>query len=727
MPPDLPFPFRAFLALWLITTISLVALRWEPRPLPYRFEGVRRWENSTTVKVQIGLFQPHPDSAKYGVTWTSEYQIAEGRWLTYLEWHDTSGAVVLVRNARLPIERLTQADADGDGIDDILVAYGARDSSGLVCWKWPGLVELWRHDLLQPPELRGQHVWDAGVTSCQILPASNGLPTRLICCVRSAYGLQPRGLIALDARTGGELWSYWTAAPPGDPDTCDVDRDGAPEILIGSYAPTNGARYQGCSDDSCFLALLDGAGRQLWRRSWPPPFPGITAKFTRTAGGECGLLALRTSGVTSGPPNTLYRLDPRSGATLDSTVFSGIGGGYALTPRFVRRDSVSGFLVYHNESEMAVHSESGAFVSAVGPYLAIVAQTDLNLDGGCELIARSHQSTTFVLDSSFRVVAQSPVHVSQYHEQFVSADRAVLWLADDRGVSLTHYEHNPDYARWWMRRIVWGLAWIAIGLVTALIITLVGFQYRRIQEQKREADAKARRLAELMAVVRHIGHQQGAPLQEFGDRLSELEYQSKSVTVDLLGEIISTRADFEQLKRRLTDTIRSIRKYVNAELLTRHAVDLAAFVRTELGSRNGTSRASWIELDIEPGIQLVDADAGQLQVLLEMLLDNGMKALAGLRDRKPQITVRVYSMTETSRSSGTKTWVHLDFSDNGEGIAPENLEHVFKLGFTTRAEVGGTGFGLAFVHKTVLDHDGEIWIESERGHGTIFHLRFPRI
>ncbi len=60
-------------------------------------------------------------------------------------------------------------------------------------------------------------------------------------------------------------------------------------------------------------------------------------------------------------------------------------------------------------------------------------------------------------------------------------------------------------------------------------------------------------------------------------------------------------------------------------------------------------------------------------------------------------------------------------SDNGSGIAPELLPHVFERGVSD----GGTGVGLYLCKTIVQSHGGDIWIESEPGKGTQVHFTLP--
>ena len=66
--------------------------------------------------------------------------------------------------------------------------------------------------------------------------------------------------------------------------------------------------------------------------------------------------------------------------------------------------------------------------------------------------------------------------------------------------------------------------------------------------------------------------------------------------------------------------------------------------------------------------------------------------------------------------------VEVRFEDTGVGIAPENLEKIFDLYFTTKEH--GSGIGLALVFRTIVLHDGDIKVESTPGH-TSFTLDLP--
>ncbi|MFC1996759.1 sensor histidine kinase [Chloroflexota bacterium] len=75
-------------------------------------------------------------------------------------------------------------------------------------------------------------------------------------------------------------------------------------------------------------------------------------------------------------------------------------------------------------------------------------------------------------------------------------------------------------------------------------------------------------------------------------------------------------------------------------------------------------------------------------------------------------------------------YVHLSISDNGAGISPEHLPHVFdrfyRVDPARTRQTGGTGLGLAITRAIITNHSGEITAQSEgEGQGSRFTVKLP--
>lgn len=73
--------------------------------------------------------------------------------------------------------------------------------------------------------------------------------------------------------------------------------------------------------------------------------------------------------------------------------------------------------------------------------------------------------------------------------------------------------------------------------------------------------------------------------------------------------------------------------------------------------------------------------------------------------------------------------IQLRISDNGSGIHPEDLPHIFKRFYQSRfsRDKQGIGLGLPLAKMIVEAHDGTIEVESELGKGTLFVISFLKI
>ena len=116
--------------------------------------------------------------------------------------------------------------------------------------------------------------------------------------------------------------------------------------------------------------------------------------------------------------------------------------------------------------------------------------------------------------------------------------------------------------------------------------------------------------------------------------------------------------------------------------------------------------------DCPPDLPAINADPGMLRQALLNLALNACQAM-------PQGGTLKIACRPASRRR-----VEVDVEDTGVGIAPENLQKIFDLYFTTKEK--GSGIGLSMVYRIVQLHDGEVEVQSTPGRGTRFRLVFPQ-
>jgi signal transduction histidine kinase len=82
------------------------------------------------------------------------------------------------------------------------------------------------------------------------------------------------------------------------------------------------------------------------------------------------------------------------------------------------------------------------------------------------------------------------------------------------------------------------------------------------------------------------------------------------------------------------------------------------------------------------------------------------------------------SITVGGRLEPSENTIAFWVADTGRGMPPEIREKLFSARAVSTKK-GGTGLGTKIVKDVIDAHKGKIWVESETGVGTTFHLRLP--
>jgi signal transduction histidine kinase len=130
-----------------------------------------------------------------------------------------------------------------------------------------------------------------------------------------------------------------------------------------------------------------------------------------------------------------------------------------------------------------------------------------------------------------------------------------------------------------------------------------------------------------------------------------------------------------------------------------------------------------VAVDIPEGSLAIRCRPQQIQQIVMNLVTNARDALneryPGVDSRK-HIDIRAVTFEREGRS-----WVRLSVIDRAMGIPDDVRARIFDPFFTTKGRDQGTGLGLAVSHKIATDHGGDLWVESEIGVGSRFHLDLP--
>ena len=131
-----------------------------------------------------------------------------------------------------------------------------------------------------------------------------------------------------------------------------------------------------------------------------------------------------------------------------------------------------------------------------------------------------------------------------------------------------------------------------------------------------------------------------------------------------------------------------------------------------------------VDVEVARGDLYISADQHQMHQALVNLILNARDAMPG--GGRIRISARVED-PDARFSFGTvetpERYAHLIVEDAGIGIGHDTIAHIFEPLFTTKKN--GTGLGLPVTRQVVARHGGEIFVETEAGRGTKFHLFIP--
>jgi signal transduction histidine kinase len=210
-------------------------------------------------------------------------------------------------------------------------------------------------------------------------------------------------------------------------------------------------------------------------------------------------------------------------------------------------------------------------------------------------------------------------------------------------------------------------------------------------------------------------------------------------SADLLAEDLAAddprHADIELIQKATRDAVdmtRSVLEFARPTGDPGGSTDLAAHVA---GSRSVLERVLGpdvaLEVDVEPGLPPVGANATALTQVLANLATNARDAMPEggtfrLLARRLEIAAGASEPGAPALEPGT--YVRLEAADTGTGMDEATRRRAFEAFYTTKTSAStarGTGLGLSSVFLLVTKCGGAIRVESEPGRGTTFTVDLP--
>jgi two-component system, NtrC family, sensor kinase len=240
-----------------------------------------------------------------------------------------------------------------------------------------------------------------------------------------------------------------------------------------------------------------------------------------------------------------------------------------------------------------------------------------------------------------------------------------------------------------------------------------------VLQQLRHAD----RLATVGKLASGIAHELGTPLNVISARAAMMASGEAlpEETADY-ARVISGAA------QRMTSIIRQLLQFARKKEAQKTRRDVRSLVRDAVDLLRPLSEKQRVELVVEPSTADVDTtaavDAAQLEQVVTNLVMNAIQAMP--HGGTVHVTVsRESTCPPWQVEEGSAPYVCIRVEDQGTGIRPEHLPHIFEPFYTTKGIGEGTGLGLSVSYGIIEEHRGWIAVESKVDSGSLFAVFVP--
>lgn len=232
-----------------------------------------------------------------------------------------------------------------------------------------------------------------------------------------------------------------------------------------------------------------------------------------------------------------------------------------------------------------------------------------------------------------------------------------------------------------------------------------------IEKKMEQQVIQSERLAAMGQMIGGFAHELNNPLTGILGLSEMLQDVEVTETVKKQLGMIHSQA------RRAAEIVQNLVFYSRPPAPGKSRVNLSELIQRSLHLQAYSLRKNNITVDFTPDDSLpaVAGDPNQLVQVFWNLIVNAEQAMREIREKG---TLRI-------RLGRTEHSVWALFQDDGPGIAPENLPHIFDPFYTTKRPGRGTGLGLSICKAVLKEHGGNVEASSIPGAGAIFTVTLP--
>lgn len=221
-----------------------------------------------------------------------------------------------------------------------------------------------------------------------------------------------------------------------------------------------------------------------------------------------------------------------------------------------------------------------------------------------------------------------------------------------------------------------------------------------------------------MGILASIGELAAGVAHELNNPLTSVLGYSQLLLCQDVPQVI--RNDLEMIHKnaeRAAKIVRNLLTFARRQTPEKVYLDLNEVIKQAVDMRRYELKVSNIEVitQLSPDLPWTMADPQQLQQVVLNIVINAEQSMLEAHGRGA-LTLKTEMVSDV---------IKISFSDDGPGIAEDNLYRIFNPFFTTKEVGSGTGLGLSICHGIVVEHAGQIYAVSKKGRGATFIVELP--
>jgi two-component system sensor histidine kinase NblS len=238
-----------------------------------------------------------------------------------------------------------------------------------------------------------------------------------------------------------------------------------------------------------------------------------------------------------------------------------------------------------------------------------------------------------------------------------------------------------------------------------------------VQDITREAalnEAKAQ-------FISNVSHELRTPLFNIKSFIETLHEYGEDLSDGERKEFLETANHETDRLTRLVNDVLDLSRLESSRQYQLEAVDIIQPIEQTLRTHRLNARDKKVELlhDVEPNLPAVIGNYDLLLQVFSNLVGNALK----FTEPGGQVMLRAHQILPCGNDPNEESYVRIEISDTGIGIAPEDQQAIFDRFFRVENRVHtleGTGLGLSIVKNIIEKHSSEVHLVSEVGIGTTF-------